>query len=199
LKAIPSIGWACPKCTGMAVDSVESQSNQEPWLQGPLAGVHPLLAPTLYAFAQAREDIARWTDGLTDADVWFRPHGLAAVGFQLRHIAGSVDRLTTYLRGDQLSLGQLEAITHEMDPGPGRSELLDGINQALQQSEQVIRALDPAVLTEPRSVGRRRLPTTVIGLVVHLAEHTQRHVGELIITTKLSKRIVTGSTRPLPS
>jgi hypothetical protein len=171
----------------------------EPWLRGALVGVHPLLAPTLHAFAQAREDLARWTDGLTDAEIWFRPQGLAPVGFQLRHIAGSIERLTTYLRGEQLTPEQLEAIPHEMDPGLGRSALLDAVNQALHQSEQVIRALDPAILGAPRSVGRKRLPTTVIGLVVHLAEHTQRHVGELIITAKLSKKIVTGRTRPNPS
>jgi DinB superfamily len=160
----------------------------EPWLRGPLADVHPLLAPTLHAYAQAREDLARWTDGLTDAEIWSRPQGLAPVGFHLRHIAGSVERLTAYIRGRQLTAEQLDAIHHEMDPGPGRSRLLDEANRALQDSEQVIRSLDPALLAEPRGVGRKQLPTTVIGLVVHLAEHTQRHVGELIITSKLAQR-----------
>lgn len=172
----------------MVGDSVEP--GPEPWLRGPVAGVHPLVAPTLYAFAQAREDIERWTDGLSDPQIWLQPHGLAPVGFQLQHIAGSIERLTTYLRGDQLTPEQLAAISHEMDPGAGRSQLIDAANKAFHNSEQVIRALDPAVLTEVRSVGRKRMPTTVIGLVVHLAEHTQRHVGELIITAKLSKKIV---------
>jgi hypothetical protein len=160
----------------------------EPWLRGPLADVHPLLAPTLHAYAQAREDLASWTDGLTDAEIWSRPQGLAPVGFHLRHIAGSVQRLTAYIRGQQLTPEQLDAIHHEMDPGPGRSSLLDEANRALQDSEQVIRSLDPALLAEPRGVGRKHLPTTVIGLVVHLAEHTQRHVGELIITAKLAQK-----------
>jgi hypothetical protein len=175
----------------------------EPWLRGPLTGVHPLVMPTLHAYAQAREDLKRWTDGLTDAEIWLRPQGLAPVGFQLRHIAGSVERLTTYLRGEQLTPKQLEAIHREMDPGPGRSgslpELLIEVNEALQLSEQVIRALDPAMLTEPRSVGRKHFPTTVVGLVVHLAEHTQRHVGELIITAKVARGAEHGSTRTGPS
>ena len=171
-------------------------SSIEPWLRGPLAGVHPLVMPTLHAYAQAREDLARWTHGLTDVEIWLQPRGLAPVGFQLRHIAGSVDRLTTYLRGEQLTPEQLAAIPHEMDPGSSRSALLDAINEAFHQSEQVIRSLGPATLGEPRSVGRRKLPTTVIGLVVHLAEHTQRHVGELIISAKLARKVETGRTRP---
>jgi hypothetical protein len=160
----------------------------EPWLRGPISGVHPLVMPTLHAFAQAREDLARWTDDLSDAAIWMRPHGLAPVGFHLRHIAGSVERLTTYLRGERLTSEQLEAIRQEMDAGPGRAALLDLTNQAFDQSEQTIRELDPAVLGAARAVGRKQLPTTVIGLVVHLAEHTQRHVGELIVTAKLARK-----------
>jgi hypothetical protein len=159
----------------------------EAWLRGPLEGVHPLVAPTVHAYLQALEDVAQWTDGLSDAKIWSRPHGLAPVGFQLRHIAGSVERLTTYLRGDQLTNAQLEAARSEMGPGPGRAELLEMVTRSLQDSERVLRSLDPATLTHPRVVGRKRLPTTVTGLVVHLAEHTQRHVGELIITTKLAR------------
>jgi hypothetical protein len=165
----------------MAVDSVE------PWLRGPLEGVHPLVAPTLHAYLQAREDLAQWTDGLSDAQIWLQPYGLAPVGFQLRHIAGSVERLTTYLRGEQLSSEQIETARSEMAPGPGRVELLQLVTQSLHESERVIRSLHPATLTHVRAVGRKQLPTTVAGLVVHLAEHTQRHVGELIVTSKLAR------------
>jgi len=148
-----------------------------------------LLAPTLYAYAQALEDIAHWTASLSDAQIWSRPHGLAPVGFQLRHIAGSVERLTGYLSGQQLTSRQLEAAHGEMEPGLGRAALLEMVTRSLQDSERVIRALDPSTLTDARAVGRKRLPSTVAGLVVHLAEHTQRHVGELIVTTKLARKI----------
>jgi hypothetical protein len=179
--------------------SVEPLLNVEPWLRGSLEGVHPLLAPTLHAYAQAREDIAHWTEGLTDAEIWSQPQGLAPVGFQLRHIAGSVDRLTTYLRGEQLTPEQLEAAQRETLPGMGRLKLLAEVNDALGNSELVIRALNPASLAEPRTVGRKRLPTTVVGLLVHLAEHTQRHVGELIVTAKLAQKSHAGRTSHLPS
>jgi Protein of unknown function (DUF664) len=159
----------------------------EPWLRGPLEGVHPLVAPTLHAYMQAREDLERWTDGLSDVQIWSRPHGLAPVGFQLRHIAGSVERLTTYLRGEQLTSQQLEAARGEMQPGPGRAALLEMVTHSLHYSERVIRSIDPVNFTSLRVVGRKHLPTTVASLVVHLAEHTQRHVGELIITTKLAR------------
>ena len=159
----------------------------EPWLTGARSDVHPLLAPTLYSYAQARDDLADWTESLTDAQIWSRPHGLALVGFHIRHIAGSVERLTTYLKGEQLTAEQLDALQHEMQAGPGRDELLCALDDSLQRSERVILALDPTSLEHPRTVGRKRLPTTVAGLLVHLAEHTQRHVGEAIITAKLAR------------
>jgi hypothetical protein len=165
----------------MAADSVE------PWLRGPLPGVHPVLAPTIHAYMQVREDLDRWTEGLSDTQVWSRPHGLAPVGFQLKHIAGSVERLTTYLRGDQLTDGQLAAARTEFDPGLPLVELLGSAHRSLDDSELVIRSIDPKTLSDARAVGRKGLPTTVAGLVVHLAEHTQRHVGELIISSKLAR------------
>jgi uncharacterized damage-inducible protein DinB len=167
---------------------VESPRPVEPWLTGSRRDVHPLLAPTLYSYAQAREDLAHWTAELSDAQIWSRPHGLAPVGFHIRHIAGSVERLTTYLKGEQLTTQQLDALEHEMQPGPGREEMLRALDDSLQRSEQVILALNPATLEHPRAVGRKRLPTTVAGLLVHLAEHTQRHVGEAIITAKLAQQ-----------
>ena len=157
----------------------------EPWLRGPVEGVHPLIGATLHAYMQAEEDLAQWTGGLTDSQLWSRPHGLAPVGFQLRHIAGSVDRLTTYLRGQQLTRQQLDAARSEMEPGATREELLETVSRSLQDSERVIRAITPDTFAEARAVGRKKLPTTVAGLVVHLAEHTQRHVGQLIVTAKV--------------
>jgi hypothetical protein len=181
----------------MANDSVRPAP--EPWLRGPLPGVHPLLAPALRAFEQASEDIAHWTAGLTAAQIWSRPYDLAPVGFHLRHIAGSVDRLTTYLRGDRLAPEQLETLREEMDPPAKPTDLLRAVQEALSKSAQTIRMLDPNCLTDARAVGRMQLPSTVIGLAIHLAEHTQRHVGELIITAKLAKKWDSGRTRPAPS
>jgi uncharacterized damage-inducible protein DinB len=160
----------------------------EPWLRGAIEGVHVMIAPTLFSYMQAREDVAHWTEGLSDEQIWAQQHGVAPVGFHLRHIAGSVERLTTYLTGEQLTPEQVAAMKKEQEPGGGREALLRQVDEALRKSEEAMRALDPATLEEPRVVGRKMLPTTVAGLLVHLAEHTQRHVGELIVTAKLARQ-----------
>jgi len=149
--------------------------------------VNPWLAPALYGFAQTREDLARHTLGLDAGQVWARPHGLAPLGFQLRHIAGSVDRLTTYLEGRPLDAGQLAGLAGEMQAGAGIEELLADIERALRRAEDVIRAIGPATFADRRWVGRNRLPTTVLGLLVHIAEHTQRHLGQAISAAQLAR------------
>ena len=160
----------------------------EPWMRGPIAGVNPLTAPILYTFQQAREDLSRHTAGLSTEQLWERPFGLGPAGFHILHIAGSVGRLMTYLQGGQLSAGQLAALEAERSPGPlAREELLEQLDQAFAEAERVVRAIDPATLADPREIGRKRLPSTVIGLLTHIAEHTQRHVGQAISAAKLAR------------
>lgn len=149
--------------------------------------VNPLVAPLLYGFQQTREDLARHTAGLTVSQVWARPHGLAPLGFHLRHIAGSVDRLTAYLEGRPLDASQMAALAAEMDPGASLQELLSAVDPVLRRAGEIIRAIDIATLAEPRWVGRKRLPTTVMGLLVHIAEHTQRHLGQAISAAQLAR------------
>jgi len=157
----------------------------EPWLRGPIAGVDPLIAPVLFAFQHAREDLARHTEPLTTAQLWASPHGFGSVGFHIRHIAGSTTRLMSYLRDHPLTAEQLAEASAEMEPLPiGRKEILAMLESAFREAEAVVRSIDPASLREPRFVGRKRLPTTVIGLLTHIAEHTQRHVGQAITMAK---------------
>jgi len=149
--------------------------------------VDPLLAPILYTFQQAREDLRKYTEGLTADRIWATPHGFGSVGFHIRHIAGSTDRLMTYLEGRELTPDQMAALRGEEQPGTeGKEDLLAQMEAAFQRAEAMVRALDPAKLAEPRWVGRKRLPTTVIGLLTHIAEHIQRHIGQAISAVKLS-------------
>ena len=162
-------------------------NHAEPWLRGPIPGVHPLLTPILYTFQQAREDLAKYTERLTADQTWATPHTFGSVGFHIRHIAGSTDRLMTYLGGCDLSPDQMSALRGEEQSGSeGREELLALMEAVFQRAEATVRALDPATLAEPRWVGRKRLPTTVIGLLTHIAEHIQRHIGQAISAAKLS-------------
>jgi uncharacterized damage-inducible protein DinB len=156
-------------------------------MRGPIEGVHPLLTPVLYSFQMAREDLEKYTADLPPARIWATPHGLTSVGFHLVHIAGSANRLITYLQGKELTAAQLDAMAAEKSPGePSSEQLLAALNDAFADAEAVIRALDPSTLGDARTAGRKRLPTTVIGLLTHIAEHTQRHVGQAIMTAKLA-------------
>jgi len=161
--------------------------SQEAWLRGPIEGVPPHLMPVFHSFLMVREDLARYTEGLTTEDVWRRTGALPSLGFHLRHIAHSVDSLVTYLCGDQLSDAQIATLKQESEPGATLTELLDGINTKLSDAEGRIRTIDAAMLGEPRYIGKKRLPSTVLGLLVHVAEHTQRHLGQAITTAKLAR------------
>jgi hypothetical protein len=160
----------------------------EPWLRDSIPAVDPLLAPLLYSFQQALEDLTKFTEGLTTEQMWLRPAGLASVGFQMRHIEGSTDRLLTYAQGQELSAEQMSALKSEMEPGATREELLERLRVRFREAEKVVRSIPVAALAERRAVGRKLLPTTLIGLIVHIAEHTQRHVGQAIVTAKLARQ-----------
>lgn len=161
----------------------------EPWMRGPIEGVSPLTAPILYTFQHAREDLTKYMEGLTTEQIWATPHGFGSVGFHIRHIGGSTDRLITYLRGEQLTPAQLEFLKAEKNPAADGPALLREMDDFFLKAEAIVRALDPATLSEPREIGRKRLPSTVNGLLVHTAEHIQRHIGQAISATKLVRAI----------
>ena len=139
------------------------------------------MAAVLFALQQVREDLA----AIEKDGMWREIPGIPALGFQFRHIAGSLDRLTTYLEGRELSEAQLAFLRAENAPGAAGEALHGGVEQALARAEDTLRGLAPQVYGEARFVGRRRIPTTVIGLAIHIAEHTQRHCGQAITTAKV--------------
>jgi uncharacterized damage-inducible protein DinB len=159
----------------------------EAWLRGPIEGVPPYLMPVFHSFAMVREDLAYYTEGLSTEDVWRRTGTLPSLGFHLRHIAHSVDRLATYLCGGQLSDAQIATLKQEAESGATLAELLEDVDEKLGDAERRIRGIEPGMLNEPRYIGKKRLPSTVLGLLVHVAEHTQRHLGQAITTAKLAR------------
>ena len=160
----------------------------EVWLRGPLEGVDPILMPAAHALVQAAEDLAGATTDLTMQELWVRPAGAASLGFHLRHIAGSTDRLLTYARGERLSEGQRQALALEKeagDPPADAATLLREVQAAIQGALEAIRGTPRETLFAPRTIGRAALPTNVFGLLCHVAEHTQRHTGQVITTAKI--------------
>lgn len=141
--------------------------------------------PVFFSFQQVREDLSIHTQGITQEQLWRQLAGKHSLGYHLKHIAGSVDRLTTYLLGGQLSRDQLEFLRNEHAPGAELAPLLAQVHERLHATEQQLLQVGPEALYEPRAVGRQLLPTTVIGLIVHVCEHTQRHLGQAILLTKL--------------
>jgi uncharacterized damage-inducible protein DinB len=157
----------------------------EPWLRGTLLEVPPVQRAVLYALELAEEDLRRWCGGLTDEQFNASPSGLPSVAFQFRHIARSLDRLLTYAEGGSLSVEQLAKLKSESVPGLGCEDLFAELEAAIRDSAVRIRAFGNDSLEQVRNVGRRQLPTTVGGLLVHVADHTQRHVGQAITTAKI--------------
>jgi uncharacterized damage-inducible protein DinB len=157
----------------------------EPWLRGTLTEVPSVQRGVLHALELAGEDLQRSCASLSDEQLNARPAQIASVAFHLRHISRSLDRLLTYAEGRPLSEEQLAALRSEGNPGATRDELFDELSAALAESATRVRALSHADLEAARAVGRSKLPTTLGGLLVHIADHTQRHVGQAITTAKI--------------
>lgn len=163
-----------------------NQSTQlEPWLRGTLTEIPAVPRAVLHALELAQEDLTRWCAGLSDAELNAHPAGIAPVAFHIRHIPRSVDRLLTYAEAKSLSEEQLAALQCELAPNADRRELFAELEATLAAAARRIAQIDPARLDERRSVGNKHLPTTVGGLLVHIADHTQRHVGQAITTAKI--------------
>jgi uncharacterized damage-inducible protein DinB len=164
----------------------------EVWLRGPLPEVLPLLQPVAHALLQAVEDVRRAVIPLSDEHLWARPGGAPSVGFHVRHAAGSLDRLLTYARGEALSAEQQAFLAGEGEPGSPPAQaaaLASAFERQVERAMAQLRATPEATLLEPRGVGRLQLPSTVLGLLVHAAEHTQRHVGQIVTTAKIVRAL----------
>ena len=163
-------------------------SEPEVWLRGPVPSLTPLLQPVAHGLLQCRVEVRGTIPTLSAEQIWTRPHGVASVGYHARHAVGSLDRLLTYARAEQLSASQLGVLAHEdrsdLDGGIGAT-LVAEFDAAVERAIAQLKATPVDTLLEAREVGRGRLPSTVLGLLFHAAEHTQRHVGQLVTTAKV--------------
>jgi hypothetical protein len=166
----------------MAIDS-----QQEPWLRElDMRDALPAIAQPILCLMQVREDLEKWTTGLTDEQVWTPVHGLTPLGFHLKHLAGSTRRLTAYLQGKAVTDEMLVELRDEKTPGTPLADLLQRISQAFESAEHAMRLVcDEDGLRAVRFVGRKKIRTNVAALAIHIGEHAQRHLGEAIVLCQL--------------
>lgn len=168
----------------------ENNSSREVWLRGPLTGIPPLLQPVAHTLLQAREEINRYMTDFPEIFLWVKPGGMASPAFHLQHISGIVDRLLTYARGESLTEQQFAYLANEgKEPEKECSvaSLVEILNKQIDKAVYQLSMTDESILTDARGVGRALIPSTVLGLLVHAAEHTMRHTGQLLVTARLLK------------
>ena len=158
-------------------------------MRGIVPGIDPVIGHLLRASEHIREDLERAIAPLTVEQLWATPAGMTSAGFHVKHLAGSTDRLSTYLEGHQLTPDQLTALQAESAGDESAEELIAAVRASLMRYEKLVRALSPLRFGDVREIGRKRLQTTAIGLAIHIAEHGQRHVGQAISAAKLASRL----------
>lgn len=161
----------------------------EPWMRGTHTDVPAVGRAVLHALELALEDLKKWTADLTDAEIHSQPLGLMPVARHLRHIARSTDRLLTYAEGSQLSEAQLKALKTEVQGEETLAALLAEVEASFRDAAERIRVLSSSDLEAPRGIGRKQLPASAGGALIHVADHTQRHVGQVVTTAKVLKAL----------
>jgi len=157
----------------------------EPWLRGTHRELDAVVRQFVHSMEQVQEDADRWCAGLSDAEINARPMDLPPIAFHLRHMVRSLDRLLSYAEGTQLDATQLAALKSEMDAGATTAAVFDELRRGLADSKRRVQAFRPEQYNEDRGIGRKMLPTSVGSILVHCAEHTQRHLGQAITTAKV--------------
>lgn len=166
-----------------------SNPQYEVWLRGPVEGIPALLQPAAHALLQTSEELKKYTEGIFPEQLWEKPVGRASIGFQLQHITGVLDRMMTYSKGENLTESQFEYLRAEGKESSAIhiENLITDFDNKLAEALSYFKTLPEEILTEKRTVGRKKLPSTVIGLLFHAAEHSQRHTGQLLVTASILK------------
>ena len=160
----------------------------EVWLRGPIENIPPLLQPVAHTLTQAAEEVKKIMEDFPDKLLWKRPAEVASPGFHLQHITGVIDRLSTYAKGELLSESQMMYLQGEgKETSITSQELVHQFEEKVNNLIKLLQATDETTLTAYRSVGRKALPSTVMGLLFHTAEHTMRHLGQLLVTVRIIK------------
>lgn len=169
---------------------MQKEKLPEVWLRGPVENIPSLLQPVAHTLLQAREEVNELLEDFPNEFLWEKPAGAASTGFHLQHLSGVLDRLFTYAQGNELDKEQLATLKREGDSQQTKAtaaELVDAFNAQVDKALNYLREVDERKLTDYRSVGRAQLPSTIMGCLFHAAEHTMRHLGQLIVTVRVLK------------
>ena len=172
---------------------MSTSTKPEAWLRGPIDGIPSLLMPVAHALQQATEEVDAIMINFPEERLWDKPAGLASAGFHLKHLTGVIDRLFTYTRGQSLDPKQLEYLKMESEPGWSSQQLIQNFKDQVQNAFMQLAYTKTEELLDFRGVGRAHLPSNVLGLLVHSAEHTMRHVGQLLVTVRILKPVEASS------
>jgi DinB superfamily len=167
---------------------MSSAQQTEVWQRGPVPGFDPLLMPVVHALIQVREDLDRLASQVPPEHVWLRPGGAASIGFHVRHTGGALDRLFTYARGETLSDVQKTTLRDEGaagDPSTSLASVVTAVNAIIDRALEQLAATPRESFLDERKLGRAGVPTNVLGLLFHAAEHSTRHMGQAITTAKI--------------
>jgi hypothetical protein len=167
---------------------LESNIHREVWLRGPVEGIPPLLQPLAHTLLQSREEVNAMMVDFPEIFLWVKPAGMASPAFHLQHLTGILDRLFTYARGEGLNEAQFVYLSlegKEPEQECSVNSLVDAFNKQIDSAIEQLSHTDVSTLTDVRGVGRAQIPSTVIGLLTHASEHTMRHTGQLLVTTRV--------------
>ena len=165
---------------------MDNTPKREVWLRGPIEGVPALLQPVAHTLLQSREEVTAMMQNFPEIFLWVKPARMASPAFHLQHLTGILDRLFTYARGEMLNPAQLEYLSlegKETNHAPGLDTLVENFHKQVDIALAQLRSTNEATLADPRGVGRAQIPSTVIGVLSHAAEHVMRHTGQLLVTT----------------
>lgn len=169
---------------------MQKEKPPEVWLRGPVKNIPSLLQSVAHALLQAREEVNELLEDFPNELLWEKPAGAASTGFHLQHLSGVLDRLFTYAQGNQLDKEQLARLKREGDPEKATPvELVQAFNVQVDKAMKYLSTVDERKLSEVRGVGRAQLPSTMMGCLFHAAEHTMRHLGQLIITVRVVRNV----------
>jgi hypothetical protein len=167
----------------------QAKDQLEVWMRGPISGISPFLQPVAHALLQIDEDIQKQLTDEIEPYLWIRPFEMANIAFHVQHIAGVIQRIVIYSKGEYLTEEELQEIKLEgiQNPEINNEVLKDRLHEVIEQTLTYLKSIDPNTLADERFLGRKKIPTTQIGLLFHAAEHGQRHFGQLLVTIKTVK------------